>query len=995
MDQLKSILQAWWHSETLSPGEVPSNGTLSSIYTNQRIKRIQRLNSKDITLPKEWVNISFNKEDMKRKIALYGSCYKEHNLIQYQRDLYNVKDEIHNKSMKPCYGFYVEFNEDNKYIKDSLFVPHVNLFIKLNNDKKQAFDETFFEIYTESINYLNEQAENINGGDFSSTWLAQFCSEFEKTFATPPSLVEKENFLELLVVTDESKQTVKFNSFYSEDILKAKEDMNNTIRQYLINPHKTDINENRAFIEESLHPLNTPMGRWPSDLDHRLSLMQQVAVNEFFSTTRAISSVNGPPGTGKTTLLKDIFAEIVVKKAMAILPFRDAPDSALIKTNVKVKIKNRFSKEKEIVERIVYDIDPSISHYSAVVASSNNTAVENISKDLPKIKEIHSRFHNELEPLVFANKVSEKIAGSPTWGMFSIPLGKGENIKKAATLLTGENYSFISTLKNNGSKQEKEKSFKKACDEFKSLYEEVKNTQHFLADLVDYPTKANTLNINEKFVESTDHFWDSSQAQYEERQKSVLYQTDTLNEKRSLLFLKALAVLRYFLSVNIGKIEAALSLLHENREEVDINSESGIQAIKAMWNTIHCICPVVSTTFASFSSMYRGMPKDFIPFLFIDEAGQATPLQAVGALWRAKKVLVVGDPLQIEPVQTLQPSVLDDICRIYNINKELLNIKSSVQSVADRANQYGTYVSKEHWIGIPLWVHRRCIEPMFSISNTLAYDGKMVLAQNKVGKGEWLHCQGTIIVKQYVPEQTNILTRHVKENMAKVLRKQLLTAIKQRLDENESMLELLQSVIDKLLIENDHIWSLNKKQCYLLMEKYFGLRNRRSPIELFQEIKNFEKGKYMIPSIYVITPFSVVKNELKKDIGEILFKKMYQWLNSTIQVSGTDEDAYKLENTYRDEAKVFREWYETWLDENIGTVHTFQGKEANIVYFVTGTDASKINAAEWACKEPNLLNVAVTRAKEEFYLIGDLPLLERFPNYKTVSNIMNEFMIHT
>lgn len=995
MDQLESILQAWWHSETLSPGEVPANGTLSNKHTNtnQPIKKIQKLSPGDSALPKEWVNLSFNKKDMKRKTALYGSCYREHNLIQFQRDVYNVKDEIHNKSMKNCYGFYVEFNEDNKYIKDSLFVPHVNLFIKLSNDKKQSFDDTFFERYTESISYLNEQAENINGGDYSSTWLAQFCSEFEKNFATPPTTKEKENYLELLVVTDESKQTDKFNSFYSEDILKAKEDMNNTIRQYLINPNKTDINENRSFIEESLHPLNTPMGRWPSNLEHRLSLMQQVAVNEFFSTQRAISSVNGPPGTGKTTLLKDIFAEIVVKKAMAILAFRDAPESALIKTDVKVKIKNRFSKENELVERIVYDIDPSISYYAAVVTSSNNTAVENISKDLPKLKEIDSEFNLELEPLGFSNKISEKIAGSSTWGMFSIPLGKGENIKKAASLLTGEKFSFMNSLKNNsGTKQDKEENFKNACDEFKVLYEEVKNIRQTLADLVDYSPKNHTLSTNEGFVESTDHLWSNSQAQYEERQTSVLYQTDTLNKKRSLLFLKALAVLRYFLSVNIGKIEAALSLLHENREEVDINSEAGIQAIKAMWHTLHCICPVVSTTFASFSSMYRGMPKDFIPFLFIDEAGQATPLQAVGALWRAKKVLVVGDPLQIEPVQTLQPSVLNDICRIYNIDNELLNIKSSVQSVADRANQFGTYVSKEHWIGIPLWVHRRCIEPMFSISNTLAYDGKMVLAQNKVGKGEWLQCQGTVKVKQYVPEQTNILTRHVKENMAKALRKQLLTAIKQKLDEKESIEELLQAVINKLLIENDNIWSINKKQCYLLMEKYYGLRNRRSHSELFQEIQDFEKGKYIVPSIYVITPFSVVKNELKKDIGKILFNKMYQWLNSTIHVSGTDEDAHKLENTYRDQAKKFKEWYETWLDENIGTVHTFQGKEANIVYFVTGTDASKINAAEWACKEPNLLNVAVTRAKEEFYLIGDLPLLERFSNYKTIKNIMDDFM---
>lgn len=42
----------------------------------------------------------------------------------------------------------------------------------------------------------------------------------------------------------------------------------------------------------------------------------------------------------------------------------------------------------------------------------------------------------------------------------------------------------------------------------------------------------------------------------------------------------------------------------------------------------------------------------------------------------------------------------------------------------------GTYLpdpeSEQIWVGCPLRVHRRCDEPMFSISNHIAYDGLMV-----------------------------------------------------------------------------------------------------------------------------------------------------------------------------------------------------------------------------------------------------------------------------
>lgn len=44
----------------------------------------------------------------------------------------------------------------------------------------------------------------------------------------------------------------------------------------------------------------------------------------------------------------------------------------------------------------------------------------------------------------------------------------------------------------------------------------------------------------------------------------------------------------------------------------------------------------------------------------------------------------------------------------------------------------------------------------------------------------------------------------------------------------------------------------------------------------------------------------------------------------------------------------------------IGTVHTFQGKQASAVFFVLDEDRMTLGSVEWASRKPNLLNVAVT-----------------------------------
>ena len=96
----------------------------------------------------------------------------------------------------------------------------------------------------------------------------------------------------------------------------------------------------------------------------------------------------------------------------------------------------------------------------------------------------------------------------------------------------------------------------------------------------------------------------------------------------------------------------------------------GEPARRAVWQSLFLVVPVVSTTFASLDRVFAGVGRGALGRLFIDEAGQATPQMAVGAMWRAQHTAVVGDPLQLEPVVSLPWTAQQALRRDYGVAEE-------------------------------------------------------------------------------------------------------------------------------------------------------------------------------------------------------------------------------------------------------------------------------------------------------------------------------------
>jgi len=301
-----------------------------------------------------------------------------------------------------------------------------------------------------------------------------------------------------------------------------------------------------------------------------------------------------------------------------------------------------------------------------------------------------------------------------------------------------------------------------------------------------------------------------------------------------------------------------------------------------LWDVLFFVVPVVSTTLASFDRLFVGMGQDSLGWLLIDEAGQATPQSAAGALWRSRRAVIVGDPLQIEPVFTVPNALVEDIRKRHAVSRHWSPIHESVQTLADRITPFGAWVDtgtsasgeemERLWTGMPLRTHLRCDEPMFSISNQIAYAGQMVHGRvNKAG--------------QLIPQKFSCPL-------------------------GESTWLDVRSDTAARPVVHDEI------NC--LLDCLRQLPHAPNPANK--------------SDIYVISPFRKVVSACRARISQIKLKGI-----------------------------------------ECGTVHTFQGKEAAIVFLILGTapGQSGAGARHWVASKPNLLNVAVTRAKCRLYVIGN------------------------
>ncbi len=165
-----------------------------------------------------------------------------------------------------------------------------------------------------------------------------------------PSLVEPPSFAVRVYhywQAQDPPEAPLLGSFFLEDLATARRlvgegKATGNLRRYLgIDKPKgrKDVLADDAVADAAVAPARFPAGRWPAAGRHPLVLLQQGAVNLATSDMEGVDlfPVNGPPGTGKTTLLRDMVAALVVRRAEAMCAFDD-PEKAFQASGYRPKI---------------------------------------------------------------------------------------------------------------------------------------------------------------------------------------------------------------------------------------------------------------------------------------------------------------------------------------------------------------------------------------------------------------------------------------------------------------------------------------------------------------------------------------------------------------------------------------------------------------------------------------------------------------------------------
>ncbi len=475
MNQYQQLLSCWHKLEHFSPADVPrsDNTRLLKTVVPWAVREIPA--SKDKTI----------------EYTLYLAVISSGVVTNFIKEFFNdTEKEVNPHISKICMAS-IKVDISGNYIVNSFGASTLPWALKQLQSQKIE-DDNWADAFLAVQNKLIEDLEYQLSGKINIDAILDIQNKVIKslswTTALKPEIFIKreEKYKSQSKPTDEEQNNAEIlNSFFVDDIEQIIAKLNHksippAFKKYLdgnLNKPtiRKDLGQHINLLRKSLSPENYPDGAWPSE--HSLSLMQQFAVNTIVnqmnhSHTGDLLSVNGPPGTGKTTLLRDIIAAILVTRAKKLIEI-DTPGFALSKIG-------EFQTGKGF-NPFIYQLNESLCNSGIVVASSNNGAVENVSKELPLKKEVG---RNYADKIGYFGSVAEKCINQDYWGLIAAVLGNKENRSKLVSSLwfnKNEEFDDLRSYLRNYSADSAD--WTQTTEEFKEKLQEVNKERKRLVQI--------------------------------------------------------------------------------------------------------------------------------------------------------------------------------------------------------------------------------------------------------------------------------------------------------------------------------------------------------------------------------------------------------------------------------------------------------------------------------------------------------------------------------
>ena len=990
----KNILNYLYKLEFFSPYEPVGN----IIYDSK---------NKQFFSPNIFANYSNKSKEKSAIFSFYVGNFNYQNAIDHITKIAKIENEYKEKGKTETTIIGFKVDEEGMFLNQTFSI--CNFVYAINEIlKEEKIDIELKEEKMEIISRKITELSKINEFDLWNPrpYLDKLMDAIKIVF---PCIAKEINYdLKILVEYVSKKNVEEFDSpailssFYLTDIAKAKENISDKIVNYLsLEPkEQIEIDKNIEEIDKIIDPENAPLAKWP--WKYKPCLMQQVAINLSINDKRNIFSVNGPPGSGKTTLVKEIIAALITRRAEIISNYK-TPDEAF--TIEELVMPQEYVKK-------YYKLDPKISEFGILVASNNNNAVENISLELPKASKVKTDkaltdlFDIDKKEEIYFTSLAQNLISEDCWGLISVPLGNGKNIKNFLDKIWFN--QELKTLRNF--LEEAPNDFEKAKNNFKKKLEEVKKYRARLIsarkDVKQLEKIAADIKELESELKEKERELNSLKKQLEELYSHIDKLTNQNNDYQNLIieinkklpfFIKLFSFL-FKKNLMLKKKRKLLEKITNNNLEIINDKEEEIEMlekIKETEKTVKSLKTKIENVKEEKKKLEKRIKnyKEKEKIVIVDknyykditnnkESQESSP-------WSSPEYDKLREELFYEVLQLHKSFVLNS-----------KGFKANIQIMINALK--GTLENDNHKI-----CYKNALNTLFLltpvISTSLASVSRFLkhIEQDEIG----------YVIIDEAGQATPASTIGV-INRAK---KSIILGDPFQVEPVSTIPRALYHILDKdLLVPNMyHSETLSAQILADTINKYGGKRGENNDIwigsplllhrrcinpmfNIANEIAYDNKMFYCTDDDSSEIPLSLEKscwidikgseignkNHYVKEQG----KKVIELLNNAIKVSNNKLPELFIISPFKTVAREMKKELERvmprlvhedhnkimeWIENNCGTIHTFQGKETNEVIIILGCDESSKNAAAWAGQKPNILNVAVTRAKYKVAIIGD------------------------